>query len=228
MALTDEAISKIKSMILDGRLKPGDRLPREADLAEQLGLSRGSLREAVSALSMIRVLDVRRGDGTYVTSLEPDLLLETLTFVIDFHQDSDVLDLFEVRRALEPMAAEKAALLMPAEEAAELLRLVDSVAVEDGIDAWVANDLEFHHRIARASGNAVLCSLADSVAARTHRARTWRGVTQQDSFDQTRREHRAIALAISERQPSIAAASALAHVAGIEGWLRRNLADQEG
>jgi GntR family transcriptional regulator, transcriptional repressor for pyruvate dehydrogenase complex len=228
MALTDEAISKIKSMILDGRLKPGDKLPREADLAEQLGLSRGSLREAVSALSMIRVLDVRRGDGTYVTSLEPDLLLETLTFVIDFHQDSDVLDLFEVRRALEPMAAEKAALLMPAEEAAELLRLVDSVAVEDGIDAWVANDLEFHHRIARASGNAVLCSLADSVAARTHRARTWRGVTQQDSFDQTRREHRAIAHAISERQPSIAAASALAHVAGIEGWLRRNLADQEG
>ncbi len=131
MALTDEAISKIKTMILDGRLKPGDRLPREADLAEQLGISRGSLREAVRALSMIRILDVRRGDGTYVTSLEPELLLETLTFVIDFHQDSDVLDLFEVRRALEPMAAEKAARLMPAEDAADLLALVDSVQADD-------------------------------------------------------------------------------------------------
>ena len=223
MALTDDAISKIKNMILDGRLKPGDRLPREADLAEQLGISRGSLREAVRALSMIRILDVRRGDGTYVTSLEPELLLETLTFVIDFHQDSDILDLFEVRRALEPLAAEKAALLMPAEEAAELLTLVDSISAEDSVDAWVANDMEFHHRIAVAADNSVLCLLADSVAARTHQARIWRGVTQQDSFEQTRREHRAIALAIAERQASVAAACSLAHVAGIEGWLRRSL-----
>ena len=225
MALTDEAISKIKNMILDGHLKPGDRLPREADLADQLGISRGSLREAVKALSMIRIHDVRRGDGTYVTSLEPELLLETLTFVIDFHQDSDILDLFEVRRALEPMAAEKAARLMPAEDAADLLAHVDSISVDDAVDAWVANDMEFHHRIALAADNSVLCLLADSVAARTHQARVWRGVTQQDAFEQTRREHRAIAQAIAERQPSVAAAYALAHVAGIEGWLRRSLGD---
>jgi DNA-binding FadR family transcriptional regulator len=223
MALTDDAISKIKNMIIDGRLKPGDRLPREADLAEQLGISRGSLREAVRALSMIRILDVRRGDGTYVTSLEPELLLETLTFVIDLHQDSDILDLFEVRRALEPLAAEKAARLMSADEAAGLLDLVDSLSVDDPVDAWVANDMEFHHRIALGAHNPVLCLLADSVAARTHQARVWRGLTQEDSFEQTRREHRAIALAIVERQPSIAAASALTHVAGIEGWLRRSL-----
>jgi len=223
MALTDDAISKIKAMILDGRLRPGDRLPRESDLAEQLGISRGSLREAVRALSMIRILDVRRGDGTYVTSLEPELLLETLTFVIDFHQDSDILDLFEVRRALEPLAAEKAARLMTADDAADLLTLVDSVGIEDSVEAWVDNDMEFHHRIALAADNGVLCLLADSVAARTHQARVWRGVTQQDSFEQTRREHRAIALAIAEGRPSVAAAHALAHVAGIEDWLRRSL-----
>ncbi|MDP9209413.1 MAG: GntR family transcriptional regulator, partial [Actinomycetota bacterium] len=70
MAVTDEAIGKIKDMIVSGELGPGDRLPREADLAERLGLSRSSLREAVRALSLIRVLDVRQGDGTYVTSLE--------------------------------------------------------------------------------------------------------------------------------------------------------------
>ncbi len=73
----------------------------------------------------------------------------------------------------------------------------------------------------------MLCLLADSVAARTHQARVWRGVTQEDSFEQTRREHRAIALAISERQPSVAAACALTHVAGIEGWLRRSLGGAE-
>ena len=223
MALTDEAISKIKDMILDGRLKPGDRLPREADLADQLGISRGSLREAVKALSMIRILDVRRGDGTFVTSLQPELLLETLTFAIDFHQDADILDLFEVRRALEPMAAEKAALLMSETEAADLVALVERITAADSMDAIVENDLEFHHRIALASGNPVLCSLADSVANRTHRARIWRGVTQEDSFARTQREHLAIASAIRNHQPSIAAACALAHVAGIEGWLRSNL-----
>ena len=64
MALTDEAIERIKEMIVSGELRPGDRLPKEADLAERLGLSRNSLREAVKALSLIRVLDVRQGDGT--------------------------------------------------------------------------------------------------------------------------------------------------------------------
>ena len=100
MALTDEAILRIKEMILGGQLKPGDRLPREADLAETLGLSRNSLREAVRALALINILDVRQGDGTYVTSLDPNLLLDTLTFVVDFHRDDTVLDFLRVRRIL--------------------------------------------------------------------------------------------------------------------------------
>src|SRR5215471_15136358 len=66
VAVTDEAIEKIKGMITSGALCAGDRLPREADLAAELGLSRSSLREAVRALSLINILDVRRGDGTYV------------------------------------------------------------------------------------------------------------------------------------------------------------------
>ena len=79
MAVTDEAIEKIKAMIVAGELAPGDRLPPEKELSERLGLSRNSMREAVKALEVIRVLDVRRGDGTYVTSLEPHLLLEAIS-----------------------------------------------------------------------------------------------------------------------------------------------------
>src|ERR1700743_3054145 len=91
-------------MIVSGALRPGDRLPREADLAERLGLSRNSLREAVKALSLIHVLDVRQGDGPYVPSLEPSVLLDAIGFVIDFHRDDTVLDFLEVRRILEPAA----------------------------------------------------------------------------------------------------------------------------
>lgn len=101
LAVTDEAIHKIKEMILSGELRPGDRLPPEKALSESLGLSRNSMREAIKALEVIRVLDVRRGDGTYVTSLEPRLLLEAMSFFVDLQDDSSVLELFAVRRILD-------------------------------------------------------------------------------------------------------------------------------
>ena len=69
MRVTDEAIEKIKEMVVSGELEPGQRLPKEDALASRLGLSRNSLREAVRALTFVRILDVRQGDGTYVTSL---------------------------------------------------------------------------------------------------------------------------------------------------------------
>ncbi|GAB3817025.1 FadR/GntR family transcriptional regulator [Micromonospora zhanjiangensis] len=71
MALTDEAIAKIRGLIQSGELPPGTRLPPEQQLAAQMGLSRSGVREAVKVLESARVLDVRRGDGTYVTSLAP-------------------------------------------------------------------------------------------------------------------------------------------------------------
>ena len=73
--LTEGAIAKMREMIASGELAPGARLPPEADLASLLGASRNTVREAVRALVTARVLDVRRGDGTYVTSLRPELLL---------------------------------------------------------------------------------------------------------------------------------------------------------
>src|SRR6266487_2403152 len=111
MAITDEAIERIKEMIVSGQLRPGDRLPREADLADRLGLSRNSLREAVRALSLVRVLDVRQGDGTYVSSLRANELLGALSFVLDLHRNEEsVLEMLEVRRILEPAATASAAL----------------------------------------------------------------------------------------------------------------------
>jgi len=74
MSLTDEAISRIRELVQSGRFPAGSKLPAEHGLAAELGVSRSPVREAVKALAVARVLDVRRGDGTYVTSLEPNLL----------------------------------------------------------------------------------------------------------------------------------------------------------
>src|SRR4051794_17924091 len=151
MPITDDAIERIKGMIVSGELRPGDRLPKEADLAGRLGLSRNSLREAVKALSLIRVLDVRQGDGTYVTSLQPEVLLDTVAFVIDFHRDDSVLNLLEVRRILEPAATAMAAHRMTDSEIEALSDLVSPVADGGDIGELIAADLEFHRRIAAGS-----------------------------------------------------------------------------
>ncbi len=223
VAVTDEAIDKIKGMIVAGELRPGERLPKEADLAERLGLSRSSLREAVKALSLIRVLDVRQGDGTYVTSLEPELLLDAMTFVVDFHRDDTVLRFLEVRRILEPAATAMAAQHMSEAEIAGLRELLDELNDDTDVEALVANDLEFHRRIAAGSGNPVLCSLIDGLSGPTTRARVWRGLTQEGAVARTREQHVSIYEAIVAREPELARSWATVHVAGVEAWLRQAL-----
>ncbi|MEV8623684.1 FadR/GntR family transcriptional regulator [Streptomyces sp. NPDC051079] len=223
MPVTDEAIEKIKAMIVSGELGPGSKLPKEADLAERLGLSRNSLREAVKALSVIRVLDVRQGDGTYVTSLQPQLLLDTLGFVVDFHQDDTVLEFLEVRRILEPAAAAMAARVMPDEDIAALREVLDDLAEDASLEELIANDFAFHRAIAVGSGNTVLCSLIEGLSGPTARARTWRGVTEEGAVERTRQQHRAIFEAIAGRRPDLAHSWATVHVAGVEQWLRDTL-----
>ncbi|MEV8634004.1 FadR/GntR family transcriptional regulator [Streptosporangium sp. NPDC051023] len=223
MAVTDAAIDKIKQMILSGELAPGGRLPKEADLAERLGLSRNSLREAVRALALINVLDVRQGDGTYVTSLEPRLLLDAMSFVADFHQDDTALQFFQVRRILEPEATAMAATRMTEAEITELREILAGLPADPSIEQLVANDLEFHQRIAAGSGNAVLCSLIDSLSGPTTRTWVWQGLARENALEKTREQHTAICDAIATRQPDVARAWATVHIAGVEEWLRNAL-----
>jgi GntR family transcriptional repressor for pyruvate dehydrogenase complex len=220
MSVTDEAIARIREMIATGRLLPGQRLPKEADLAAMLGLSRNSLREAVRALSLIHVLDVRQGDGTYVTSLEPARLLEAVGFMVELRHDASLLEVFEVRRMLEPAATEKAAELITAEQLAELDRLVAQAADSGGAEELVRCDVEFHRVVVEAAGNTVLAALLEQLSTPTVRARVWRGLTETGALDRTLDEHRAIVAALRARRPDLARAAALLHVASVEDWLR--------
>lgn len=209
-------------MITRGDLKPGDRLPRESDLAARIGLSRNSLREAVRALTLIRILETRQGDGTYVTSLEPDLLLESVGFVADLHQD--LAQILEVRRILEAAATTLAAQHISDAELGALAELVAAMDATAGVEALVENDLAFHRTVAAASGNVVLASLLESLSTRTSRARVWRGLTQAGAIEQTRTEHRAIYQALAERRADLAASLMTVHIAGVEAWLELALA----
>ena len=217
MAVTDEAILRIKEMIVSGELRAGQRLPREADLAERLGLSRSSLREAVKALSVIRILDVRQGDGTYVTRLEPNQLLAALSFVVDFHQDGTVLEVLEVRRILEPAATAMAAQHADEATVARLYELCDRSDAADPVDLGRL-DAEFHRLVAEASGNSYLAQLLDILSGSAVRARSVHGAAVPR---QALVEHRGIVDALAAHRPEVARAWSTVHVTGAEQRLRR-------
>ena len=223
MALTDQAIVKIKDMILAGDLKPGDRLPPEKELSEALGLSRSSLREAVKALEIIHVLDVRRGDGTYVTSLKPEVLLGAMSFMADIHQDASVLELFAVRRILEPAAAAMACGRVTTADVARLRSLLAEVAAGTSVDDLVAHDLIFHRSVCELSGNAYLTSLLDTLSGSTLRARVWRGLTEEGSVERTLTEHRGIVDALESGDAELVSSRVTVHVSGVAAWLQRAL-----
>jgi DNA-binding FadR family transcriptional regulator len=220
VSLTQAAIDEIKGMIVRGELRPGDRLPKETELAARLGLSRGSLREAVRGLALVHVLEVRQGDGTYVTSLEPDLLLRSLSFFTELHQDATLQQVLEARRMLEAGAAALAAHSATADELATLHRLVDEMGECADVEAFVENDLEFHRVIAKASRNDVVVALLENLSSRTTRARVWRGISDARANDRTIEEHRAIYRALAARRADVASALITGHIAGVEFWLQ--------
>jgi GntR family transcriptional regulator, transcriptional repressor for pyruvate dehydrogenase complex len=221
MALTDEAIARIRTMIRAGDLPPGSRLPPENQLSAQLGISRSGIREAVKVLASARVLDVRRGDGTYVTSLAPALLLEGVGFAIELLQGETLLEVMEVRRLLEPAATAAAAGRISErqlDELDDLLRSMRGVAAD--AEKLMQCDIAFHRAVVAATGNETLTSLLDGLSSRTVRARIWRGLVLGDVAQNTIDEHESIYVALKARDQSLAHAAALMHVNTSESWLR--------
>lgn len=223
--VADEAISRISEMIERGTLVPGERLPRESDLAAQLGLSRSSLREAIRALTVVGALEARQGAGTYVTSLTPQLLLKSIRLATQLLPAETALELFEVRRILEPRVTAMAAARMTAAEletlGGDLVRL--SAAAECGDAEQLSKaDGEFHSTIARSVGNTFLSALQDSLALGTVRTFIWRSQAEAGRSGMRRLVlvHERIVHAIAARDPGLAAAASDAHLANAEAWLR--------
>jgi GntR family transcriptional regulator, transcriptional repressor for pyruvate dehydrogenase complex len=224
MALTDEAITQLRQMIQSGELPPGSRLPPENQLALQMGLSRSGIREAVKVLEAARVLVVKRGDGTYVTSLAPKLLLEGVGFAVEMLQGDTLLEVMEVRRLLEPAATGLAALRISDTQLRELADLLQQMQDRaDDAEELVQADMAFHRVVIASTGNETLTSLLDGLSGRTVRARVWRGVIEGNVTQVTIDEHRAIYLALLARDPSLATATAHLHVNTSESWLRARL-----
>jgi GntR family transcriptional repressor for pyruvate dehydrogenase complex len=223
--LTEAAIQKMRDMIATGALAPGSRLPPEAELAAQLGSSRNTVREAVRALVTARVLDVRRGDGTYVTSLRPEVLLSGIGAAVELMQEGFSLELIGVRRILEPAAT---ALAADQIDDAALMRLrvsLQQMRESTSEEERIQYDADFHAQVAAASGNATLASMLNAVSSRTIRVRAWRGLLEEGAGARTITQHQDILDALEAHDAARAEAAALVHVATTEAWFRQAVGD---
>jgi GntR family transcriptional repressor for pyruvate dehydrogenase complex len=213
-------------MIATGALVPGSRLAPEAELASALGASRNTVREAVRGLVTAGVLDVRRGDGTYVTSLRPEQLLQGIGAAAELMADGFSLELVQVRRILEPAATALAAQRIEDATLSRLEILLERMRATESDEALVQTDMDFHAVVAAASGNVTLASMLGGVSTRTTRVRIWRGIVEHDAKAQTIAQHADILQALQDRDPALGAAAALVHVATTEASLRRMIDSQ--
>jgi GntR family transcriptional repressor for pyruvate dehydrogenase complex len=171
VSVTSKAIESIRAMIRSGELAPGERLPPEQELADRLGVSRGSLREAVRALSQINVLDVRRGDGTYVTSLAPSELLSGMVFALELIQTKDLDEVVEVRQLLQPPAAALAAQRVTDEQLAQMHEVIELLREASDPEEVAQLHDRFGSLVYEASGNETLSSILRALQMRGENVR---------------------------------------------------------
>ena len=214
-ALPDQIASRLIALITERQLKAGDRLPPERELAVTMGVSRSSLREALRALAMLGVAEMRQGDGTYLTALDPEALMKPVGLVLAL-SDSGLEELFEARKLVEPGLAALAAARIDDDAAAELVRCAESTPdVLEKPEAFMWADIELHAQIARAASNAVLSRLLDSIAgmALASRRRTGQLVAVRE---QSVLDHREIAAAIAAHDADAAYTAMLRHLENVE------------
>jgi DNA-binding FadR family transcriptional regulator len=227
VAAADQAVSAIMQMLRSGELGPGDRLPPERELALHLGLSRSTVREAIRGLEMLRVLQVRHGEGVFVTSLEAALLLEATGFAMQLMRDHEVVELLELRAVLEGAAAAWASARMSDEQLRALLQQLDQMDRATTADELLETEIAFHACIATGAGNAVLASLLTSFSARTYHARHLRaGLDLEATLQSAKLAHHRIYDAVSSRDPEAARSSASTHVLVVAAWLRSALNEE--
>src|SRR6202049_125775 len=162
--LYEQIVQQIEESVQKGTLKEGDQLPAERELAQQFGVSRTAVREAIKALHEKGLVDAFPGRGTFITSGNSNSMRQSLDRILKSGQADGASHLTEIREILEP---EIAALAAARADEQDLATMREAVAVMDNArqdaDAYIEADLDFHLALAEAAGNPFILSLIDSI-----------------------------------------------------------------
>jgi DNA-binding FadR family transcriptional regulator len=221
LALKERVIRQLTRLIDEGVLTPGDQLPSERELSEELQVSRGTVREAVQFLQTLGLLEIRHGSGTFVRpATDPSALRDEWREWTIRHAER-IHDLLEIRKGLEPFAAELGAKRAGAAEVAAMEEALEQMEpAVDGPDvaALVQADLAFHHALCAAAGNAALTEFADALGEQLVRERgtIW---NLPGRPERSLVEHRAICDAVREGNTRRARKAVLEHLESVEADL---------
>ncbi|CEP67690.1 Transcription regulator HTH, GntR [Moorella glycerini] len=213
-------VDEIKKSIFEGRMKPGDRLPAERELAEMLGVSRTSVREALKMLAAEGLVSIRHGQGAFISEQDPDEYLKRFASHLPVNRDT-VLHLFEVRKVLEPQAARWVAERASQADIQELASMVTTTREQLGrlrsgrLSLLAGHDSNFHYRLAQATGNTVLVRLMHSMLDLLADSRS-RSLAIPGRGERSVDEHYEIVKALINRDGEGAAAAMLRHLEDVE------------
>lgn len=209
------AVSAVAKRLLEiftrGDIQAGTRLPPERQLATTLGVGRSAVREALAALEILGIVDVRPGSGTYLRGSASELLPQTLSWGLMLGEPR-TLELIEVRGALEIYAARLAATRISDAALARLGEHLEDMRTAVGnLKAFVEADLQFHLELASSIDNTVLLDLLQSIRSLL---RVWvdRAVQDPAQANAAIEEHAAVYAAIATRDPDAAASAMAAHM----------------
>jgi GntR family transcriptional regulator, transcriptional repressor for pyruvate dehydrogenase complex len=210
--LYEQIVQQIEGSIIKGDLKTGDQLPAERELAEQFGVSRTAVREAVKALREKGLVEAYSGRGTFITNGTSDSIRQSLNRMVKIGQPEGSIHLAEVRIILEPEIAALAAVRVDEQQ---LATMREAYAVMDrshrNADAYIEADLDFHLILAEAAANPIILSLIDSIIGvlREQRIRVFNveGGSQRGQF-----HHKNILDAIEQRDSAGARQAMKAHL----------------
>ena len=231
--LYEQVAGQVTDLVARGEFKPGDRLPPERDLAKMLAVSRPTVREAMIALEMAGLVDVRVGAGTFVTDKASNGAANSRMFE---GVGSSPLQLVAARRLIEPEVAALAALMAGPEDIAGIAETIDMIAAAQDTPSHRSADHLFHVRIGIASHNGILGAIVDECWAEMYspmfeRMGAVSGLIatrcSPQQRDQTVAEHGAVYRAISAHDAKAARVAMDRHLAGVERVLAEGEAETE-
>jgi GntR family transcriptional repressor for pyruvate dehydrogenase complex len=212
----EEIVRQVKAMIAEGRLKSGDQLPPERDLAEKFVVSRTSVREALRALESLGLVEIRPGEGTFIREVSIEALVEPLALMMA-SQRKAIAELFEARRLLEPAIAGLAAHRATPEEFQEMERILEEQAREIAAGrTGLIQDGQFHAAIAAAAHNEAISRLVHGMMDLLTQSRE-ESLNTPGRPARSHQDHRRVLDAIRRRDEAGAQEAMRDHLVAVEG-----------
>ena len=222
----EQIVEQIGQLVAEGHLKPGDRLPSERELVERFQVSRASIREAISALEMMGLIEVRSGEGTYIRQVNIDSVVAPLAWMLFIEKDTE-LELYEARKILEVQAAGLAAERAEEDEINEMFEALEVMRMDLQVQRLGEDaDHHFHYAIARATHNKILFRLMNTISdtmrktLKTSRSKLYEDKNTPEKLYQ---EHYFLYEAIKNHDVERAQKLMLDHLVGVENQLAKYL-----